>query len=142
VLLPPQDVNRCLELHRSRLVIIGTPNRLSDLIEQFSLQLQVPERAVDYIRHQVQILVDRHLNEQTTRSFLEDTDIPTLVIHDRQDADTPFSNGEAIAAYSHRSHLVSTDSLGHQRILRSPQVIRTVASFLGGQSPDPRTAQQ
>jgi pimeloyl-ACP methyl ester carboxylesterase len=58
---------------------------------------------------------------------------PTLVVHDRADRETPWSDSEAIAAASPRAELVTTEGLGHRRILRDAEVVaRAVSFFTGG----------
>lgn len=55
---------------------------------------------------------------------------PTLVIHDRQDKEVPYAEGKAFQESWPSAELVSTDGLGHQRILRDPQVIDRAVGFL------------
>jgi pimeloyl-ACP methyl ester carboxylesterase len=56
---------------------------------------------------------------------------PLLVVHDHRDAVIPFSQGRAIAAAWQGAELLSTTGLGHHRILRDPQVVRSAVDFLG-----------
>jgi len=72
---------------------------------------------------------------------LSDLDIPAvathlgtpslLVVHDREDAETPWSGGDAIARAWPDARLISTTGLGHRRIVRDPDVVRHVTTFLG-----------
>jgi pimeloyl-ACP methyl ester carboxylesterase len=55
---------------------------------------------------------------------------PLLLVHDRLDAETGWSDSAAIAASWPRSRLVTTSGLGHRRILRTPAVIAEVAGFV------------
>jgi pimeloyl-ACP methyl ester carboxylesterase len=55
---------------------------------------------------------------------------PLLLVHDRQDAETGWSDSAAIARSWPRSRLVTTGGLGHRRILRAPAVIAEVAGFV------------
>ena len=48
---------------------------------------------------------------------------PLLLVHDRQDAETGWSDSAAIARSWPRSRLVTTGGLGHRRILRAPAVV-------------------
>ncbi len=57
---------------------------------------------------------------------------PLLVIHDQQDKQIPFGMGKAIAAAWQGAELLSTRGLGHNRILRDAEVIRSTVDFLGG----------
>jgi len=55
---------------------------------------------------------------------------PTLVIHDRDDASTPVSDGAAIAAAWPRARLHVTSGLGHRRLLSDPDVVAEVVDFV------------
>lgn len=55
---------------------------------------------------------------------------PLLVFHDRDDREVPWSDGDAIARAWPRAALISTDGLGHRRILRDEAVTARAASFV------------
>jgi pimeloyl-ACP methyl ester carboxylesterase len=55
---------------------------------------------------------------------------PLLLVHDRQDGETGWSDSAAIARSWPRSRLVTTVGLGHRRILRAPAVVAEVAGFV------------
>jgi len=55
---------------------------------------------------------------------------PMLVIHDREDREVPWSDGESIAAAWPSATLLSTEGLGHRRILRDAAVIGQTVAFL------------
>ena len=54
-----------------------------------------------------------------------------LVVHDRRDAVIPYSQGAALAAAWQGAELLATTGLGHHRILRDPDVVRSAVEFLG-----------
>jgi len=55
---------------------------------------------------------------------------PLLVIHDRGDAEVPWQQGAAIAQAWPGARLLTTDGLGHRRILRDDTVIAAAVSFV------------
>jgi pimeloyl-ACP methyl ester carboxylesterase len=55
---------------------------------------------------------------------------PLLLVHDRQDAETSWSDSAAIAQAWPGARLVSTAGLGHRRILRDPAVVAEVVGFV------------
>ena len=57
---------------------------------------------------------------------------PLLVIHDRDDAVVPWTDGAAIAAAWPGAELVSTDGLGHREIIRAPSVVQRAVEFVTG----------
>ena len=59
---------------------------------------------------------------------------PLLVVHDRGDAEVPWQHGAAIAAAWPGAKLVTTDGLGHRRILRDPTVLGAAVSFVARRS--------
>lgn len=62
---------------------------------------------------------------------LDEAQLPSLlVIHDREDKQIPFGMGKAIAAAWQGAELLSTNGLGHNRILRDPAVIRSAVAFI------------
>lgn len=55
---------------------------------------------------------------------------PLLVVHDREDRDVPWTDGEAIATAWPEAKLVITEGLGHRRIVHDPSVISDAVAFL------------
>ena len=55
---------------------------------------------------------------------------PLLLVHDRLDAETGWSDSAAIAASWPQARLVTTSGLGHRRILCAPAVVREVVEFV------------
>ena len=59
---------------------------------------------------------------------------PALVIHDRDDAMVPWKQGAALARAWPGARLLSTQGLGHGRILENDAVLRAAVDFIGGKS--------
>jgi pimeloyl-ACP methyl ester carboxylesterase len=53
-----------------------------------------------------------------------------LVVHDREDRETSWNEGAAVADAWPNATLKTTSGLGHRRILRDPEVVDTVTKFL------------
>jgi pimeloyl-ACP methyl ester carboxylesterase len=53
-----------------------------------------------------------------------------LVVHDRDDQETSWSDGRAIAGAWPDARLLTTNGLGHRRVLRDPEVVTQVVGFL------------
>lgn len=56
--------------------------------------------------------------------------VPTLVVHDRGDRQAPWAASTRLVESLPDARLVSTEGLGHRRILKDPGVVREVTSFL------------
>lgn len=61
---------------------------------------------------------------------------PLLVIHDAGDREVPWSDGEAIASAWPSARLLTTEGLGHRRILRDAAVIEETVAFLQQAAPE------
>ncbi len=59
---------------------------------------------------------------------------PALVIHDRDDRHVPWTQGAHIARLWPGARLMSTDGLGHGRVLQDEAVTRAAADFISGRS--------
>lgn len=55
--------------------------------------------------------------------------VPTLVVHDRNDSINRFADGQAYTAAISDARLVTTEGLGHRKILKDAQVLGQVAIF-------------
>lgn len=58
---------------------------------------------------------------------------PALIVHDLEDREVPWSEGERYARYWPQARLVSTCGLGHNRIVDDSSTIATVLRFLSGE---------
>ena len=75
-------------------------------------------------------------------AFAPTLDVPLLVVHDRGDREVSWHDGAAIAAAWPGAALVTTEGMGHRKVLRDPRVVARVVDFLtaGGASPASRFA--
>lgn len=53
-----------------------------------------------------------------------------LVVHDRKDRETPWTDGQSIAEAWPQARLMSTEGLGHRRIVANAEVIAAVLAFI------------
>ncbi|MGB3461856.1 alpha/beta hydrolase [Rhodanobacter lindaniclasticus] len=57
---------------------------------------------------------------------------PTLIVHDLDDTDVPWGEGERYAQYCTGARLYTTQGLGHRRVLDAPEVIEAALAFVRG----------
>ncbi|SHL63626.1 alpha/beta hydrolase [Rhodanobacter sp. OK091] len=58
---------------------------------------------------------------------------PALIVHDLDDADVPWGEGERYAQFWPGARLFTTQGLGHRRVLDAPEVIEAALAFLRGE---------
>jgi pimeloyl-ACP methyl ester carboxylesterase len=56
--------------------------------------------------------------------------VPTLIVHDRNDDIVPFAHGEALLPALSNARLLATEGLGHSAITRDTATIAAIAAFL------------
>jgi len=114
-----------------RVVNICPPAHTRDMIDKFADMLSINEKTR-------QILIE-HMEENFGEDVWQDTsmplnirklDIPALVIHDADDLDVPWQEGQLIADAWKDAEFISTSGLGHRRILRDPEVIQKTVEFI------------
>ena len=59
---------------------------------------------------------------------------PALVVHDIEDKEVPWAEGERYARYWPQARLISTTGLGHHRVASEPEVIADALRFLQGET--------
>lgn len=114
-----------------RLVAISAPASAEFLLQRFADSLSIPANVITEMRSRIEQKFGVDLFARlATESLLADQTLPGLIIHDRQDRDVPSSHAERLQIAWRESQLLLTEGLGHQRILRDPEVIAAAVSFL------------
>jgi pimeloyl-ACP methyl ester carboxylesterase len=113
-----------------RAVLIAPPDSLIDYSRLFSRYLGIPER----IRAAMQWRFEKRYGVDWQEFELPDsvTNIKAaaLFIHDRDDKETRFDGGVALARTWPDARLHATEGLGHRRILRNAAVVQSAIDFI------------
>jgi pimeloyl-ACP methyl ester carboxylesterase len=125
------------ELEVKRLVAVAPPSDFDAVIARFAVLSGFGRGLVDRMRRRFETQLDLRWNDLTPAKLAGGLDRPLLVIHDRDDREVPFIEGQAIACAAPDGRLMVTAGLGHRRILNDPGVITAVAGFV---APDPGAA--
>ena len=76
--------------------------------------------------------VGRPMTDFDVLARARETEVPTLppmlIVHDRDDREVRFQDGQALAAAWPRAEFVLTEGLGHRRILRDPAVVERIVA--------------
>ena len=126
-------------LTTSSVVNIAPPAHVEALIAHFADTLSIPDKAVnDFIRRFETTFGENILHSASTVNMVCGLEQPALVIHDEDDADIPWQEGQAVARAWNNASFIKTSQLGHRRILRDPATIATVVDFVRSNSDDER----
>jgi pimeloyl-ACP methyl ester carboxylesterase len=112
-----------------RLVTIGAPSSVPEVLRQFQRLVGLPERAFPAMVRALEQRVGAPMASFDVASFAPLVHVPVLVVHDVDDAEVPFADATRFADLL-GAHLVSTQGLGHRRILYAPDVVSTIVEFI------------
>lgn len=120
-------------LEAGRAVFVGPTGGPSDWAARFRRDLGVPLHVMASMRARSERWLGASWDDFDIPKLARAQSTPLLVIHDRDDAEVPWSDGAAIAAAWPGARLVTTAGLGHRRILRDERVVDLAASFVRGE---------
>ena len=115
-------------------VLVSPPSDLVGYSRRFARWFWMPER----LRHAMQSAIEERFgvrwHELETGRLVPRLRTPALVIHDRGDGVVPWAQGAALARAWPGARLLSTEGLGHGRILESGAVARAAVDFIASKS--------
>lgn len=111
-------------------VLVSPPFSFASVVGRFASFLSIPE---DVLRRMHVLMEKRHRCPPDTLSF--DTigpqmRTPALIFHDADDRYVPYHDGLAVARVWQGSTMITTNGLGHNRILSDGIVIERVVEFM------------
>jgi pimeloyl-ACP methyl ester carboxylesterase len=119
-------------LSTQRLVFIAPMSTLYETLQSFGRMLGFGPRTLRRLGRRMHGrfgLPISHFDVRRLSEPLRDS-TPLLVVHDRLDADTPYAASEAVVADWPHARLVATHGLGHNRVMRDAEVLRSVVRFV------------
>lgn len=122
------------ELRAKKIILMGCFIHGIWVIDAFGEALGLPKKIVEQMRN---ILEKRYVGELkwdrlSMIDVLKTVSSPLLLVHDRQDKVIPYTHVlQLFDASRGNSELLSTDGLGHWRILRDRNVVNKVVDFIG-----------
>jgi pimeloyl-ACP methyl ester carboxylesterase len=118
-------------LGAERLVMIAPMVDVRDALPVFGARLKLGPRTLRRLADRIERRVAMPIDEfdiAAHTSALQPTAL--LAVHDRDDRETPYTATEALVSRWPNAELLTTRGLGHRRLLRDPEVVRTVTSVL------------
>jgi pimeloyl-ACP methyl ester carboxylesterase len=115
-------------------VLVAPPSDLVGYSRRFARWYWMPEP----LRRAMQAAIEERFGvrwiEFEIQRLAPRLHMPALIIHDRDDTVVPWFQGAALARAWHGARLLSTNALGHGRILESDLALRAAADFIAGKS--------
>lgn len=114
------------------LVLIAPPANLMVAIGYFAKRLGYSQRGAEQIADALSTQVGRSVRDYNVRHFAPRLRQRLLVVHDIGDCDVSWEAGAAYALLAPHARLLSTDGLGHHRVLTAPQTLQAAFAHIAG----------
>jgi len=113
-----------------KLVLISGPSSIENVLRHFSSFVGLNKTTTNKFIAFIGQYVGVPAHELDSATLLEDSDIPTLLIHDESDIEVPISESKRLESVLNRSELFVTKGLGHRKILKSDDVLAKISAFV------------
>jgi len=112
------------------LIAVGSGDKISDIILNFSKNLYLKEKSAQLIQSRLEKKWNLKVNDSSSSTVARKINIPVLVVHDVTDGDVPVRCAYEIRKNLKRGSLLITNGLGHTKILRNEEVIKKSINFI------------
>src|SRR5262249_29145540 len=114
------------------LVTINSPARMEYLIRRFQEKIGFKDSLIPYLWNFVEKKLNtRNISEQLdTKRLAGIPNSKVLIVHDLKDNEVYFSESTVLKSIWPESRLLASDGLGHNRILKSPEIAQQIADYL------------
>ena len=120
-----------LGLKVERTVSLCPPADNDTLIKNFRRTLNIPDAPVDVMLRRLENNYGKDIFDKvSTINNVKKLTNRALIIHDNNDDEIPWQSGQSVANAWQGSKFIRTQGLGHRRILRDPDVIKTSVDFI------------
>jgi pimeloyl-ACP methyl ester carboxylesterase len=116
-------------LPTARIVTIGMPASVPEVLRDFLRLIRLPDRALPSMIAALEARVGAPMASFEVEAFAPTVDVPVLVVHDTDDREVPYADGPRLAEVF-GARLLTTNGLGHRRILYAPEVVAAVVEFI------------
>jgi pimeloyl-ACP methyl ester carboxylesterase len=113
----------------ARVVTIGTPASVPEVLRDFTRMIRLPDRALPSMIAALEARVGAPMASFEVEAFAPGVHAPVLVVHDTDDREVPYEGGRRLAEVF-GARLLTTNGLGHRRILFAPDVVAAVLEFI------------
>jgi pimeloyl-ACP methyl ester carboxylesterase len=116
-------------LPTARVVTIGTPASVPEVLRDFLRLVRLPDQALPSMISALEARVRAPMASFEVEAFAPTVHVPVLVVHDTGDREVPYADGQRLAQVF-GARLLTTNGLGHRRILFAPEVVAAVVEFI------------
>jgi pimeloyl-ACP methyl ester carboxylesterase len=119
--------------HAQRVVVIAPAADMAAPAERFMRHIRLGEHLREQFFGWHVRTTGVNVRDLEVRRYLPALGQPCLIVHDLDDREVPWGDGELYARHWHNARLLTTQRLGHQRVLDAPDVIEAALAFVRGE---------
>lgn len=108
------------------LVLVAAPSSLAGPAAYLARRLRLSDAAHENFRQRLVAKDKRDIEELSCRALPGHWSGRLTVVHDREDSEVVYQNALDVKAAYPAAELITTEGLGHRRILRTPEVSRQI----------------
>jgi len=112
-----------------KLVIMGSPASIRNVVSDFSGNLQMNDAVTDRIIETIEKRYDLNVKENSSDYLCQYYNPQGLIIHDEDDQDVPILNAHQLHSKWKKSDLLVSKGLGHRRILMDNALQKAIYDF-------------
>ena len=117
-------------LEAARAVYFAPPLHPADYTRQFGEIFGLKDEVIEGLRARIEERFLRPWSDYSLADMAPAMSAKLLIIHDRGDDDTPYAGGARLAELWPDAQLITTEGLGHRRILRETSTVDAAVRFL------------
>jgi pimeloyl-ACP methyl ester carboxylesterase len=119
--------------HAERIVVVAPPADMAAQAARFMRHVWLGEHLRERFFGWHERTTGINVHDLEVRRYLTALGQPCLIVHDFDDHEVPWGDGELYARHWHNARLLTTQGLGHHRVLDAPDVIEAVLAFVRGE---------
>jgi len=120
------------EWHADRIVVIAPPADLEAAADRFMQFVRLGRHLREHFLSWLELASGNSMQKFHIREHLRSLGLPCLIVHDLDDLEVPWGDGELYARHWSSSRLLTTQGLGHHKVVEAPEVIDATIAFLHG----------
>jgi len=121
------------EWQAERVVAIAPPASMEAAAERFMRFVKLGPHLLEGFLGWHERATGVKVRDLDVRPHLRTLGQPCLIVHDLDDFEVPWGEGELYAYHWHSARLLTTQGLGHHKVLDAPEVIDAVLAFTRGE---------
>lgn len=122
-------------LRLERLVLIAPFSKSDENVDKFASFLRFSPALKERTRGKLKEFFGEDIAGWHLAPLADGLDTPLLLIHDENDEEVAYSEGQEIASHWPGAKHIATQGLGHRRILRSEDTAKAAVEFLSAIAP-------